>query len=524
MVACAEGASTYADDVESDSPRQPGNLVSDGANAEDHDRLAVEVGRRGAPQRLPRLPALRLAPCRKTACQHQHPADEGLRDRFRGGAGGRRQRDAAFDEPSENGVVDARVEDMQPAEVDRRLRRREEGTREGGKDVAREERDVGRRALLRRETRVRVGGQQKQFVGQPGVGGGRPELLAVGLREIGRHKNDGHGRACTPLGPRNATTGSMTTLVILRAYPGGSRTMATPLSPETIVYGFTSAGDANVSPDGARIVYTLARTDREKKKGGSQLWMCDIDGEQHAEADLQRRGESHGALVARWHADRVRLRSQVAQRAVRDANRWRRGARSGARGDDDRRSHMVCRFAPHRVRTPARPREPIRRQASRGRGAEGSRDLAHRLQAGQPRLSRRRPAPGIRRRRRERRCSAGDVGGVRSHVSAVVAGREGTRRRADNQQRHALAAGAHSGRWRRGDVRRPGEGHRGHVGVVARRLADRLHGGPGPVVAGRLLRVRRGEARDAPRDDGPAAAARSRLPNHRAAIDARLAR
>ncbi len=79
--------------------------------------------------------------------------------------------------------------------------------------------------------------------------------------------------------------------------------MATPLSPETIVYGFTSAGDANVSPDGARIVYTLARTDREKKKGGSQLWMCDIDGENTRR--LTYNGEAN--RMARWSPDGTQI-------------------------------------------------------------------------------------------------------------------------------------------------------------------------------------------------------------------------
>jgi hypothetical protein len=55
--------------------------------------------------------------------------------------------------------------------------------------------------------------------------------------------------------------------------------MSKPITPETIVYGFTSAAGADVSPDGTRITYALARTNRETKKGGSQLWLCDIDGD-----------------------------------------------------------------------------------------------------------------------------------------------------------------------------------------------------------------------------------------------------
>ena len=33
--------------------------------------------------------------------------------------------------------------------------------------------------------------------------------------------------------------------------------MAKPINPETIVYGFTSAGDADVSPDGTRVLTML---------------------------------------------------------------------------------------------------------------------------------------------------------------------------------------------------------------------------------------------------------------------------
>ena len=48
--------------------------------------------------------------------------------------------------------------------------------------------------------------------------------------------------------------------------------------PGTIIYGFTPAGDPDVAPDGRRLTYTLSNTDRESKKGSSQVWICDIDG------------------------------------------------------------------------------------------------------------------------------------------------------------------------------------------------------------------------------------------------------
>ncbi len=54
--------------------------------------------------------------------------------------------------------------------------------------------------------------------------------------------------------------------------------MTNPLSPKTLVYGFTSAGDPQISPAGDRIVYTLAKVDPETKKVKSDIWACDVDG------------------------------------------------------------------------------------------------------------------------------------------------------------------------------------------------------------------------------------------------------
>ena len=54
--------------------------------------------------------------------------------------------------------------------------------------------------------------------------------------------------------------------------------MTIPLSPEALVYRLATAGDPQVSPDGRRIVYSLAATDRESKQASSQLWVCDMDG------------------------------------------------------------------------------------------------------------------------------------------------------------------------------------------------------------------------------------------------------
>ena len=39
--------------------------------------------------------------------------------------------------------------------------------------------------------------------------------------------------------------------------------MGEPLSPEVLVYGFTTASDPRISPDGTSIVYTLTTGDAD---------------------------------------------------------------------------------------------------------------------------------------------------------------------------------------------------------------------------------------------------------------------
>lgn len=76
-----------------------------------------------------------------------------------------------------------------------------------------------------------------------------------------------------------------------------------PLTPEKIIYGFTLAGDPNVSPDGKRIVYTLSKIDPETHKNTSNLWLCDIDGEDRRQ--LTQSGKSNGE--PRWSPDGTRI-------------------------------------------------------------------------------------------------------------------------------------------------------------------------------------------------------------------------
>ena len=54
--------------------------------------------------------------------------------------------------------------------------------------------------------------------------------------------------------------------------------MSKPLSPHTLVYTLHMAGDAQISPDGRRVLYTLSRADETSLQTSSQLWLCDIDG------------------------------------------------------------------------------------------------------------------------------------------------------------------------------------------------------------------------------------------------------
>jgi len=77
----------------------------------------------------------------------------------------------------------------------------------------------------------------------------------------------------------------------------------TPLTPETLVFGFTAASNPRVSPDGTTIVYALGKTDAETAKAQSQLWRCDIDGGNVLQLTFG--GTQSGAAV--WSADGSRI-------------------------------------------------------------------------------------------------------------------------------------------------------------------------------------------------------------------------
>jgi dipeptidyl aminopeptidase/acylaminoacyl peptidase len=79
--------------------------------------------------------------------------------------------------------------------------------------------------------------------------------------------------------------------------------MPRPLTPEDVVYGFTIAGEPQIAPDGARIVFTKSKVDPESKKVGSHVWMCDLDGGNMRQ--LTRSGTRNGG--ARWSPDGAQL-------------------------------------------------------------------------------------------------------------------------------------------------------------------------------------------------------------------------
>ena len=75
------------------------------------------------------------------------------------------------------------------------------------------------------------------------------------------------------------------------------------LTPEKLVYGFKAAGDPQMSPDGERILYSLAQLDQESKKPSTQLWLCARDGSDPRQ--LTRNGDANAG--ARWSPDGARV-------------------------------------------------------------------------------------------------------------------------------------------------------------------------------------------------------------------------
>jgi dipeptidyl aminopeptidase/acylaminoacyl peptidase len=72
-----------------------------------------------------------------------------------------------------------------------------------------------------------------------------------------------------------------------------------PLTPELLIYGFTAAGDPQVSPDGTQVAYVVSKTHKETTKTSSQVWFAGIDGSDARQVTSA--GERNGS--PRWSPD-----------------------------------------------------------------------------------------------------------------------------------------------------------------------------------------------------------------------------
>jgi dipeptidyl aminopeptidase/acylaminoacyl peptidase len=75
--------------------------------------------------------------------------------------------------------------------------------------------------------------------------------------------------------------------------------MGESLTPEAAVVGPSTLGDARISPDGTRIVYSLSTTTPDTRRIAVQLWSCGLNGD--AKVRLTHTGEQNRA--GRWSPD-----------------------------------------------------------------------------------------------------------------------------------------------------------------------------------------------------------------------------
>src|SRR3954452_11683550 len=75
--------------------------------------------------------------------------------------------------------------------------------------------------------------------------------------------------------------------------------MGQAITPEMMVYDLVQAVDPQIAPDGERILYTLAKTERATQAVTSQLWVCDREGGNARRISWS--GERNGG--ARWSPD-----------------------------------------------------------------------------------------------------------------------------------------------------------------------------------------------------------------------------
>src|SRR5438128_2159530 len=151
------------------------------------------------------------------------------------------------------------------------------GARLAGPDA----RAGGRRA---RAARVRRRTPAWRTVDPPGGAGATPGGAAARSRPArrvrGRHplRPSGSLPEANWLFARDKPGGWHGCLASGRLADGARARMTQPLTPELLIYGIVAAGDPQLSPDGARVVYSLGRADREHDRGTSQIWQSDLDG------------------------------------------------------------------------------------------------------------------------------------------------------------------------------------------------------------------------------------------------------
>ncbi|MGI8484428.1 MAG: TolB family protein, partial [Thermomicrobiales bacterium] len=75
--------------------------------------------------------------------------------------------------------------------------------------------------------------------------------------------------------------------------------MSIPINPQRAVNELPSLGNARISPDGERIVYVRTQVNSETGKDESQIWLCDVDGNNRRR--LTWTGASNGG--ATWSPD-----------------------------------------------------------------------------------------------------------------------------------------------------------------------------------------------------------------------------
>ena len=218
--------------------------------------------------------------------------------------------------------------------------------------------------------------------------------------------------------------------------------MANPLTPREARLRLQVRRRPQIAPDGARILYTLAQLITRRRSQQPALAVRPRR-RQRAPADAQRRRNGGGA--GRPTAQRSPSSPTAARRAgifVLPLD----GRRRSARGDAPRQGIGDLAWSPdgtpHRLHQHFDPANPDEEAPPEGARPEGARHAAPRLQAGQPRLARRRAhqvfvvdvASG------ERRVSAPSRSTTASRSWSPDGASAGQQRRP--RQRHARAAAA----------------------------------------------------------------------------------